>query len=134
MAASVIRRGDVYWADLAPVRGHEQEGKRPVLVISDDRYNGASHMAIVVPLTTRQKPWRFPLIVFVGIVDGKSAWALPAQVRAISAVRLGAGRPLGTVLPDALERVVDGVARLCGRPAPAPSSGAPPSNDTKGGT
>ncbi len=33
-------RGDIWIADLDPVRGHEQAGKRPVVVLSVDRFNG----------------------------------------------------------------------------------------------
>jgi mRNA interferase MazF len=47
-------RGEVWLADLDPVVGHEQGGTRPVLVISEDRFNHTTRrLAVVLPLTTR---------------------------------------------------------------------------------
>jgi mRNA interferase MazF len=49
-----MKRGEVYWADLAPRSGSEQTGRRPVVVISHDAFNSIAswHSVIVVPLTT----------------------------------------------------------------------------------
>jgi len=50
-------RGEVWLADLDPVRGHEQGGRRPVLVVSDNGLNRSrAELVIVVPLTTRLRP------------------------------------------------------------------------------
>jgi mRNA interferase MazF len=49
-------RGDIVWADPNPVRGHEQGGRRPVLVLSQDVFNQHSGTAIGVALTSRLKP------------------------------------------------------------------------------
>lgn len=47
------RRGEVWLADLDPTRGHEQAGRRPVLVISDDLFNqGPAGLAVVLPITS----------------------------------------------------------------------------------
>lgn len=44
--------GEVWLADLDPVRGHEQAGRRPVLVVSDDVFNrGPASLVIILPLT-----------------------------------------------------------------------------------
>lgn len=52
-------RGEVWWADLDPVRGREQAGRRPVLIVSDDGFNLSQlDMAIVVPLTKTPRGWR----------------------------------------------------------------------------
>ncbi|HLZ71045.1 MAG TPA: type II toxin-antitoxin system PemK/MazF family toxin [Dehalococcoidia bacterium] len=49
-----LQRGEVWLADLDPVRGHEQGGRRPVLVLSDNRYNrGPADLANVLPITSR---------------------------------------------------------------------------------
>ena len=58
------RRGDVWLGGLDPVTGHEQAGKRPLLVISDDLFNsGRSGLVIVLPLTTVFKniPYHVPI-------------------------------------------------------------------------
>jgi mRNA interferase MazF len=50
------QRGEVWYADLDPVRGHEQAGHRPVLVVSATVFNeGPAGLAIVLPMTTRDR-------------------------------------------------------------------------------
>ena len=48
--ASTIR-GEIRWADLNPVRGHEQAGLRPVLILSHDIFNDKSGTVIAVAIT-----------------------------------------------------------------------------------
>ena len=51
------RRGEVWLADLNPTRGHEQAGRRPVLIVSDDIFNrGLADLVIALPMTTRIRP------------------------------------------------------------------------------
>jgi mRNA interferase MazF len=52
-----MKRGDVWWAELAPRSGSEQRGRRPVVVVSHDAFNMVDgwRSVIVVPLTTRQQ-------------------------------------------------------------------------------
>jgi len=45
-------RGEIYYADLNPIKGHEQGGRRPVLVIQNDIGNQYSPTTIIAPLTT----------------------------------------------------------------------------------
>jgi mRNA interferase MazF len=49
-----MKRGEVYWAELAPRSGSEQAGRRPVIVMSHDGFNQAPHWrsVIVVPMST----------------------------------------------------------------------------------
>ncbi len=57
-------RGEVWLADLDPTRGHEQAGRRPVLVISDDVFNrGPAELVIVVPITSRNRGIRSRVVV-----------------------------------------------------------------------
>lgn len=56
-----ILRGSIYWADLNPVRGSEQAGVRPVLVLSNDVFNDRSGTVIAVALTSRPQRAGFPL-------------------------------------------------------------------------
>ncbi len=46
-----MNRGDVYMADLEPTTGHEQRGRRPVVVVSTDRFNRLTSCPIVLPIT-----------------------------------------------------------------------------------
>lgn len=55
---SEVRRGSVHWAELDPVRGREQAGRRPVLVIASDLYlEQADTLAIILPATTKDRGW-----------------------------------------------------------------------------
>ena len=61
---SAPARGEVWLADLNPVRGHEQAGRRPVLVVSEDLFNqGPAGLAIVLPMTStiRNVPSHVPV-------------------------------------------------------------------------
>lgn len=57
--ASIPGRGDIAWVDLNPTRGHEQRGKRPVLVVSPKSYNGTVGLAFVCPITSNIKGYPF---------------------------------------------------------------------------
>lgn len=48
----IPNKGDICWASLDPTLGHEQKGRRPVLVISEFQYNMYSKLAIVCPITS----------------------------------------------------------------------------------
>ena len=48
-----LLRGDIRWADLNPVRGREQAGLRPVLILSQDIFNERSGTVIAVALTSQ---------------------------------------------------------------------------------
>jgi mRNA interferase ChpB len=47
-----MERGDIYLVSLDPTAGHEQQGKRPVLVISPGKFNRLTGVPIVLPITT----------------------------------------------------------------------------------
>ena len=47
-----MRRGDIYLVALDPIEGHEQQGTRPVLVVSPDEFNKVTQVPVVVPITT----------------------------------------------------------------------------------
>ncbi len=47
-----MKRGDIYLVSLDPTLGHEQQGTRPVLLVSPDRFNNLTRVPIVVPITT----------------------------------------------------------------------------------
>ena len=47
-----MKRGDIYLVSLDPTRGHEQSGRRPVLVISPTEFNTATKLPVVLPITS----------------------------------------------------------------------------------
>jgi mRNA interferase ChpB len=47
-----MQRGDIYLVSLDPAAGHEQQGKRPVLVISPGKFNRVTGVPVILPVTT----------------------------------------------------------------------------------
>lgn len=70
VATYVPDAGDIVLLDFDPPLGREQAKRRPALVITDQRYNQASGLAVVCPLTSRRKPYPFSLPAAVGQVQG----------------------------------------------------------------
>ena len=62
--------GDIVFLDFDPQVGREQYERRPALVLTDLRYNRASGLAVVCPLTSKVKPYPFTLPITVGSVEG----------------------------------------------------------------
>lgn len=108
-----VLRGDVRWADLAPVRGHEQSGRRPVLVLSHDVFNERSGTVIAAALTSVPPRAGFPLSVELTTPKPpKRSWVKVGQVRTLSTERLG--RLLGRASPEELALVVEGLDAIIG--------------------
>ena len=75
-----ILRGEVRWADLNPVRGDEQAGRRPVLILSHDVFNARSGTVIAVALTSQPQKAGFPLTLEIEAAGlGKPAWVKISQ-------------------------------------------------------
>lgn len=108
-----ILRGDVRWADLNPVRGHEQAGKRPVLVLSHDVFNDRSGTVLAVAMTSQEPRAGFPLTLESQAAGlKKRSWIKISQIRTLSIDRLG-GR-LARATEEELARVVDGLNEIIG--------------------
>jgi len=88
----LIRRGDLFWANLNPAQGSEQSGRRPVLVIQNDIGNQFAPTVIIAPVTTRRFANPYP--VNVEVPSGVAGLTTPstilgAQIRTIDKARLG---------------------------------------------
>ena len=85
----IIRRGDVFYADLSPVVGCEQGGIRPVLIIQNDIGNRYSPTVIVVAITSKLKK-ELPTHVEIGCMEPlqKNSVVLLEQIRTIDRIRL----------------------------------------------
>ena len=106
-----ILRGEIYWADLSPTRGHEQAGERPVLVISHDIFNERSGTVIALPITSQSQRVGLPLAMKVESVKlPKPSWLKISQIRTISTERLG--RRLGRVSPEEINQVIEALFEL----------------------
>ena len=60
-----LRRGDLFWADLNPIKGSEQAGRRPVVVIQNNIGNDRLETTIVAPVTTKTFSKEYPTNVFL---------------------------------------------------------------------
>lgn len=108
-----ILRGDVVWAELNPARGHEQAGRRPVVVLSEDVFNERSGTVIAVAVTSREPTAGFPLTLEIHSTKlPKRSWVKMSQIRTLSTVRLG--RRLGRLAPDELQLVIAGLNEILG--------------------
>ena len=108
-----ILRGDVRWAALDPVRGREQAGRRPVLVLSHDVFNDRSGTVIAVALTSQEPRAGFPLTLeskAVGLT--KRSWIKIGQIRTLSVDRIGA--KVASASEEELARVLGGLNEILG--------------------
>jgi mRNA interferase MazF len=110
---SRILRGEIWWADLNPVRGHEQGGKRPVLIISNNSFNARSGTVIAFAITSQPQRARFPLTYELPIGTlPKPSWVKIGQVRTISIERLST--KIAEISVEELDRMIAGLNELIG--------------------
>src|SRR5512140_3660579 len=103
-----ILRGEIRWADLNPVRGREQSGLRPVLILSHDVFNERSGTVIAVALTSQLPRAGFPLTLELESKDlPKRSWAKISQVRTLAVERIG--KRLGRATPEEMAQVIEGL-------------------------
>jgi mRNA interferase MazF len=109
-------QGEIWDVQLKPVVGHEQGGRRPVMILSvDEVSSGPGEMCIVVPLTRTDRGT--PLHVRIEPPEGglaATSFALPENVRSISRTRLARRR--GSVRDDTLSEVLRRVHLLTRAP------------------
>jgi mRNA interferase MazF len=107
-----ILRGDVLFADLNPVRGHEQAGLRPVVILSQDVFNERSGTVIAMALTSVPQRAAFPLTLELPDEVGlpKKSWVKVSQIRTLSTQRLG--KKIGRLSPETLGLLVEGLNEI----------------------
>ena len=108
-----LLRGEIRWADLGPVRGHEQAGQRPVLILSHDVFNERSGTVIAIALTSQAPRAGFPLTLeLTDPALPKRSWVKISQIRTLAAERIG--KRLGRASAEELAHVVDGLTEIVG--------------------
>jgi mRNA interferase MazF len=108
-----ILRGEIRWADLNPVRGREQAGQRPVLILSHDVFNERSGTVIAVAITSQEPRAGFPLTLeskATGLT--KRSWVKVSQIRTLSVDRIG--RRMAHASEEELARVLQGLNEILG--------------------
>ncbi len=108
-----ILRGEVRWADLNPVRGKEQSGLRPVLILSHDVFNERSGTVIAMAVTSRPQRAGFPLTLELeSKVLPKKSWVKISQIRTLAVERIG--KRLGQVSAEELAQAIEGLNEIIG--------------------
>ncbi len=108
-----ILRGEIYWADLDPTLGNEQKGRRPVLVLSHDVFNGRSGTVITVAITSQEQRAGFPLTLELsGKALPKRSWVKISQIRTLSVKRFG--KKIGKAKIEELEMIIEGLNEIIG--------------------
>jgi mRNA interferase MazF len=108
-----ILRGEIRWADLNPVRGSEQAGLRPVLIISEDVFNERSGTVIAMAITSRPQRAGFPLTLELsskGLLE--KSWVKISQIRTLSVERIG--KKVGRAAQEELAQVIEGSNEIVG--------------------
>ncbi len=111
--ASQMRRGDVYWANLSPRSGSEQQGRRPVIVVSHNGFNSVQNWRsiIVVPISTSGTQAKRGLTA-VSLTKGagglpSESVALCHQITTLDRAKLV--QQLGTLNPAEIAQVESGI-------------------------
>lgn len=102
----IIKRGDIFYADLSPVIGSEQGGVRPVLVVQNDIGNRYSPTIIIVAITSQINKAKLPTHVEIKSSDyglPKDSVLLLEQIRTIDKRRLE--EKIGHVTEDIMDKV-----------------------------
>ena len=108
-----ILRGDIRWAELNPVRGSEQAGLRPVLILSHDIFNERSGTVIAVAIKSRLQRAGFPLTLELKTANlPKRSWVKISQIRTLSVKRIG--KSIGRASPEELDHVIEGLHEIIG--------------------
>lgn len=106
-------RGEIRWADLNPVRGREQAGLWPVLILSHDVFNERSGTVIAMALTSRPQRAGFPLtLALLSRGLPKKSRLKISQIRTQSVERIG--KHIGKASPEEVEPAVAGLNEIIG--------------------
>lgn len=106
-----ILRGDIRWADLNPVRGREQAGLRPVLILSHDVFNERSETVIAVAITSQPQRAGFPLTLELKTDNlPKRSWVKISQIRTLSIERIG--KLIARATQEELAQVIEGLNEI----------------------
>jgi mRNA interferase MazF len=104
----IPEQGDIVYFDFSPTRGKEQAGSRPGLVLSRAFFNKASSVALVAPITSKQKGYPFEVLLDSKKISGV---ALIDQVRAVDYEARGLKR-VSSASESAIEEAKDKFIKL----------------------
>ncbi|MCX6577971.1 MAG: type II toxin-antitoxin system PemK/MazF family toxin [Candidatus Aminicenantes bacterium] len=108
-----LLRGEVRWADLGPARGHEQTGRRPVLILSHDIFNERSGTVIAMAITSQPQQAGFPLTLEIQ-TEGlpKRSSVKISQLRTLAVERIG--KRIARLAPEEIAHILEGLDEIIG--------------------
>jgi len=105
--------GEIRWAGLNLVRGKEQVGLRPILIVSHDVFNERSGTVIAVAISSQPQRAGFPLTLELRSKGlPKRSWATISQVRTLAVERIG--KRSGCATPEELFQVIERLTEIIG--------------------
>lgn len=108
-----ILRGEIRWANLNPIRGREQAGYRPVLVLSQNIFNERSGTVIAMAITSKTQSAGFPLSLELTSHNlPNKSWVKISQIRTLSVDRIG--KKICEATPEELLQVIEGLNEIIG--------------------
>ncbi len=108
---SMVKRGDIYYADLSPVVGSEQGGMRPVLIVQNDTGNRHSPTVIAAAITSQMGKARLPTHIELSAQSyglSRDSVILLEQIRTIDKSRLR--ERMGKLDNDTMSKVDNAIA------------------------
>ena len=100
-------QGEIWYANLSPIKGSEQAGLRPILILSGNMLNQYVNIVICCPLTTKIKNYKGNLIIEPDVTNGLhfTSEVLTFHIRSVSKESLT--KRLGKVTPNQIQQVKD---------------------------
>lgn len=108
---NIVRRGEIYYADLSPVVGSEQGGMRPVLIVQNDVGNKYSPTVIAAAITSQQNKAKLPTHIEISARSvglSRNSVILLEQIRTLDKRRLK--ERMGALDSTLMQRVDDAIA------------------------
>ncbi len=107
-----MKQKDIYWAELDPVKGSEQRGKRPVVIVSGEAMNDHLDIVICCPLSTSVKKYSGCVILEKDRINNlkTDSEIITFQIRAISKSRLT--KKIGAITKDQLKEIIVGLNEI----------------------
>jgi mRNA interferase MazF len=105
-----VRRGEIYWVEFSPVKGSEQSGLRPALVVQNDVGNQYSPTTIVAALTRTVPPQAYPFVVV--LLPHESGLAETSAVNCAQLATIQQAGPDSRLRPPRGEEAVRPIGRV----------------------
>ncbi|MCL2855241.1 MAG: type II toxin-antitoxin system PemK/MazF family toxin [Defluviitaleaceae bacterium] len=110
----MVKQGDIVWMDFDPQLGHEQKGRRPALIVSNEDFHFATNqrMAMVCPVTNANRP--FPLHIPLDSRTQTTGHIMCEQVKVFD-IRIRNVQYIEAVPDDILDEVIDVICGISRR-------------------